>query len=600
MGVVTFEAQRAGAGTEPPGDDQDDDGREPRRRDVDRLFRAHEFPFPDELRAEVHDAAERLFGAPSEAPYRPGDRLGVYRIVRLLGAGGQAYVYEASHEQLQRRVALKVPRPEVAERIIREARLTAPLEHPHIVRVEDIAADREAPFLVMECCTGGSLDHLLERYPGGLPLADVRAIARAVLEALEFSHRRGVVHRDVKPANVLFDARGTPKLADLGIGTAGTGGPDLEHSVGLSRATLEGPMGTPLFVAPEQEDPRRLRGASIDGRADLFSFGKMLFVMLTGASPRTIRPPSRLRPGLDPAWDDLVFRLVEEARERRYASATEALAALAAIPERAPASPVAVTVTPSALPAPTEPARDPRRLAGAVFFVAALLSAAFAAYLEVQHTTLRIGPSAWLDLAPLKVGALLGGAFLLWFRRLERRAAQATSAGAALVLSALLAGWAPALYTLRVNHLLGPTPFELLSQLAAGTAAVLGAGCAVTLFPRRPTRRPPEVRVRPRRGGAVGRVVGVVGRIVGAIAGLVTALGAVALAVLGFVLVFVAASVRGCAEGLGVQVHSTPSAVDPGVAAVLLAVVASVGATFAVVMVVSLLRRLFAPPAEPD
>ncbi len=597
MGVVTIGADRTGAGTEPPGYEQDDDGREPRRRDVDRLFRAQDFPLRDELRAEVHDAAERLFGAPSEAPYRPGDRLGAYRIVRLLGAGGQAFVYEASHEQLQRRVALKVPRPEVAERIVREARLTAPLEHPHIVRVEDIAADREAPFLVMECCTGGSLDHVLERYPGGLPLTDVRAIGRAVLEALEFSHRRGVVHRDVKPANVLFDGRGTPKLADLGIGTVGTGGPDLVHSVGLSRATLDGPAGTPLFVAPEQEDPRRLRGATLDGRADLFSFGKMLFVMLTGASPRTIRPPSRLRPGLHPAWDDLVFKLVEEARERRFSSATEALAALAAIPEQAPAPLVTASPTLPAAPAPA--ARD-RDLAGRVFFAAALLSAAFAAYLEVQHTTLRLGAAAWLDLAPLKVGALLGGAFLLWFRRLERRAAQATPPGAALVLSLLLAGWAPALYALRVNHLMAPAPFELLAQLAAGTAAVLGTGCAVTLFPRPARRGPPEVRVRPRRGGPVGRVVGVLGRVLGALAGLITAVGAVALAALGFVLVFLTASVKGCAEAVGVQVHTTPSAVDPGLAAVLLAIVASVGATFAVFMVVGLLRRLFAPPAEPE
>src|SRR5690606_24111319 len=130
-----------------------------------------------------------------------------------------------------------------------------------------------------------------------------------------------------------------------------------------------------------------------------------------------------------------------------------------------------------------------------VFFVAALLSAAFAAYLEVQHTTLRMGPAAWLDLAPLKVGALLGGAFLFWFRRLERRAAQATAVGAALVLSLLLAGWAPALYGLRAGGLLEPATFELLSQLAAGTAAVFGVGCAVTLFPRPARRRPPpEVR----------------------------------------------------------------------------------------------------------
>ncbi|MCO5170937.1 MAG: serine/threonine protein kinase [Planctomycetes bacterium] len=577
---MTISADRSD--TQPPAYEPDDDGPEPRRRDVDRLLRRDDFPLPDELRSVVHDAAERLFGAPAEAPYRPGDRLGGFRISRLLGAGGQAWVYEATHEQLQRRVALKVPRPDVAERVVREARLTAPLEHPHIVRVEQIAAEGEAPFLVMECCQGGSLDHLLERFPGGLPVPDVRAIARGVLEALAFAHGRGVVHRDVKPANVLFDAGGTPKLADLGIGTISAGGPDLVHSGTLSRATLDGPMGTPLFVAPEQEDPSRLRGAAIDGRADLFSFGKTLFVMLTGASPRTIRPPSRLRPDLHPAWDDVVFRLVEEDRERRFRDAREALAALERVPDLQP---------PVAAPAAPVPAHH----AGRLFLLGALASAAFAAYLEAQHTTVRLGPEGWLELAPLKVGALLGAAFLLWFRRLERRARTATSTGAALALTALLAGWAPALYGL--SGAMSPHAFELASQAAAGVAAVLGAGCAVTLFPPR-RRHAPAVRVRARPRGPVGQAVGAVGRVLGAVAGLLTAAGAVVLAALGFVLVFLTATVKGCAEALGVQVHGAGGGVDPGAAAVVLAIVASVGATLAVFMVVGLLRRIFA--GAPD
>ncbi|MBX3468768.1 MAG: serine/threonine protein kinase [Planctomycetes bacterium] len=585
---MTIDADRPGADTHPPaygapGARSEDDGREPRRRDVDRLFQAEDFPLPAELRSVVHDAAERLFGAPAEAPYRPGDRLGPFRIVRLLGAGGQAWVYEATQEQLQRRVALKVPRPDVAERVVREARLTAPLEHPHIVRVEQVADDGEAPFLVMECCQGGSLDHLLERYPGGLPVADVRAVARGVLEALAFAHGRGVVHRDVKPGNVLFDARGTPKLADLGIGTISAGAPDLVQSGTLSRATLDGPMGTPLFVAPEQEDPSRLRGAAIDGRADLFSFGKTLFVMLTGASPRTIRPPSRLRPDLHPAWDDLVFRLVEEDRERRFRDAGEVLAALARVPDLEPPA------------APPAPAPRPAHHAGRIFLLGALASAAFAAFLEAQHTTVRLGPEAWLELAPLKVGALLGAAFLLWFRRLERRARTTTSTAAALALSALLAGWAPALYGLA-----GALPahaFELTAQVAAGCAAVLGAGCAVTLFPPR-RRHAPAVRVRARPRGPVGRALAVVGQVVGAVAGLLTAAGAMVLAALGFVLVFLTATVKGCAEALGVQVHGAGGGVDPGAAAVVLAIVASVGATLAVFMVVGLLRRIFAGPSE--
>jgi serine/threonine protein kinase len=523
-------AHRTGADTDPPAYDDHD---EPRRRDVDRLFRDRELDLPPELRAEVHDAAERLFGAPSEAPYKPGDRLGVYRVVRLLGAGGQAFVYEATHEQLARRVALKVPRPEVAERIIREARLTAPLEHPHIVRVEDIAADREAPFLVMECCTGGSLDQLLERYPNGLPLPDVRTIGKAVLEALEFAHRRGIVHRDVKPANVLFDSRGVPKLADLGIGTVATGGPDLVHSVSLSHATHDGPMGTPMFVAPEQEDPSRLRGAAIDGRADLFSFGKMLFVLLTGASPRTIRPPSRLRPGLDPAWDDLVFKLVEEARDRRPATAREALDLLAKVPE--PALP-RVRVTPQELEAvggPQLPARTARsgRAAETVFLLAALGSLAFTGFLHAEHTG---------QATALKLGAFLGGLFLLWFSKLERRAQQGTSVLAALAVAALFAGWSPVVYGLHEAQLLPWSAFHLASQIGAGATLVLGLSFPPLLQPGPVASR---VRVRPRPVGArpsVGRrVLDVIIGIISGLVSIVITTGVLIAALAGLLLVLV-------------------------------------------------------------
>jgi serine/threonine protein kinase len=117
----------------------------------------------DRLRDEARSTGERLFAASKHAPLRPGDRLGAYRVGRLLGLGGQAFVYEATHDALGRRVALKVPRPEVAERVLHERSSRPSLEHPNVVRVEDVGSaevaagdGREVPFLVMELCPAGA------------------------------------------------------------------------------------------------------------------------------------------------------------------------------------------------------------------------------------------------------------------------------------------------------------------------------------------------------------------------------------------------------------------------------------------------------------
>jgi len=528
------------AATTPPAYPDDDAADEPRRRDVERLLSADALPMSDRLREEARGTAERLFAASKHAPLRPGDRLGAYRVGRLLGLGGQAFVYEATHEALGRRVALKVPRPEVAERVLQEARLTASLEHPNVVRVEDVGSAEvaagstpgdgaEVPFLVMELCSGGSLDQLLERYPRGLPVPEVRRIATAVLEALSWAHARGVVHRDVKPANVLFDGQGTPKLADLGIGTQATAAVDLVHSVSLTNAT-DGPAGTPLYVAPEQEDPRRLSGAAVDGRADLFSFGKMLFVLLTGASPRTIRPPSRLRTELSPAWDDLVFRLVEEDRARRHASAGEVLAALRAIPDgrtaapppRPPAPPlralpVPVPASPAAptfgVAAPTVPpavvvrsrrAERHSRRSARLLSLAGLFSIGFWVWL-VAFRHGGAGPSL------VKTGALTGGLLLLWLARVGRRPdVVGPPLPVAFGLATLLAGWAPYV----ALHGAGLYSRGLLPTAGAGvlSALLLGLVARFTLFRRLPAgavepQPEVEVRVRPRERSSEPQIV---------------------------------------------------------------------------------------------
>jgi serine/threonine protein kinase len=289
---------------------------------------------PEALRSRARDLATNWVAKTENLPLAPGDHAGPYEIEGIVGSGGQAVVYSAIHRALGRRVALKFPRREVGDRIVREARLLAKLAHPSIVQVIDLSVEGPVPYLVLEFCDSWSLEERLEAVsPDGLPLEQVRAVATAVLEALAFAHENGVIHRDVKPANILFDSQNRAKVSDFGIGTIARAD-DLSHSADLSQLSLL--AGTPLYIAPEQENPALRLDGRLDGRADLFSFGKVLFQMLTGASPRTLRPASRLRKGLDPAWDEYVFKLTEERPEYRFTTARTALAALP--PLRAPRS----------------------------------------------------------------------------------------------------------------------------------------------------------------------------------------------------------------------------------------------------------------------
>ncbi len=623
-----------------------------RRRDVERLFEQTARPLSSALQEQAHEVASRVFGLGGEAlrPVRPGDSLGPYRIERLLGLGGQAYVYAARHHHLDRRVALKVPRAEVAERLLKEARLAARLEHPRIVRVEAVEeADvhgATVPYLVMELCGGGSLDELLERHPEGLPLERVREVSAAILQALGFAHRQGVVHRDVKPGNVLLDDHGQVKLADLGIGKLSADDAGLQQSIALTGVSREGVVvGTPLFMAPEQLEPARLRGASIDGRADLFSFGKLLFVMLTGATPSTIRPPSRLRPGLDPAWDDLVFGLVEEDRERRFADADAVLAALAAVPEPRPAPPVEVVVTPRAatseapaLPAPPARADPPPavrirprggRLARGAFLLLALLSGGLSGFLIYRGTQLAdvanvVHQHAWwcsfrmtgralaFEWGLLAAGALIGGLLVSWFRRAVGRAGRDPGLIGALALGLPFVAWPAALFAGRAGLV---RPLEEAVSVTVSHAefmALVVASGALSLFlgpvvawalgrprhapsepePAAPTRPEPTVRARPRRRRRAGGG-GVVLRILGVITGLLTLSGALLLAVAGVVLLIVAASFRGCAQAMGASVPG--GVVDPAAATLWSAGVGG-GVVLGLVLVVACLVGLFRRP----
>jgi serine/threonine-protein kinase len=265
----------------------------------------------------------------------PGSIVGRYVVFDVLGEGGQATVVRA-RQPFQHEVALKVPHKDVAARLLREARLLAGLEHPNIVTVHAVEVAGPVPHLAMELLRGSLADRLrlfAARGQRGFPVHAVYGLASAVIHALEHVHARGIVHRDLKPANILFDARGTPKVADFGIGTLSiaTAHGDAPLAQSVARSAAEGTTrfaGTPLYMAPEQENPALAESGRIDGRADLFALGRVIYEALTFRSPHTVRPVSRER-SVSSAWDEFIFRLVEDRPEDRFPDAAGARKALA-------------------------------------------------------------------------------------------------------------------------------------------------------------------------------------------------------------------------------------------------------------------------------
>src|SRR5215467_680219 len=203
-----------------------------------------------------------------------------YRIERELGAGGMATVYLAQDVKHQRRVAIKVLRPELAaaigaDRFLREITTTASLRHPHILPLYDSGAAGETLFYVMPFVDGESLRGRLGREKQ-LPLDDALQIAREVADALSYAHARGVVHRDIKPENIMLEA-GHAVVTDFGIAKAvsGAGGETLTQT-GMA-------IGTPSYMSPEQA----AGDGELDGRSDLYALGCVLYEMLAGQPPFT-------------------------------------------------------------------------------------------------------------------------------------------------------------------------------------------------------------------------------------------------------------------------------------------------------------------------
>ncbi len=267
-----------------------------------------------------------------------GKSLGRYRIIDRLGQGGMGIVYRALDERLEREVAIKVLRPEVLgaaaarQRFRQEARALSRLNHPGIATLFDFDAQDGIDFLVLEFVPGETLGSLIEHGP--LPEARARVIGLGVAEALEAAHELDVVHRDLKPGNVMITPRGRVKVLDFGLARVSQG----EAGASWTQSASGTLVGTLPYMAPEQ-----VADGPIDARTDLYALGAVLYEMIAGApavsadSPAGLvyriahespRPLAELKPGVSPEMSQLVTRCLDKDPEHRFASATALARAL--------------------------------------------------------------------------------------------------------------------------------------------------------------------------------------------------------------------------------------------------------------------------------
>ena len=292
------------------------------------LPHAHEtLPYPPPS-GEKHPATP-----PQAAPhFPPGSAFGKrYRIIEEVGSGGMGRVYKAEDKELGTTVALKMIRPELAadpdiiDRFKKEIILARSISHENVVRIHDLGEVGRIKYVSMDFIKGEDLKSLI-RLSGALSVDTALKIALQVGEALRAAHRKDIVHQDLKPQNIMIDPSGRVLVTDFGLATLRSAGESGEPT---------GIIGTPLYFSPEQA-----RGAPADPRSDIYSFGVVLYEMLTGREPfqaatahelarkhlaETPAPPSRLNPSVPVALEKIVLKCLAKNREDRYQSFEEVL-----------------------------------------------------------------------------------------------------------------------------------------------------------------------------------------------------------------------------------------------------------------------------------
>lgn len=264
--------------------------------------------------------------------------VGRYHIQARLGEGAMANVYRAYDPQIQRTLAIKVLKreycrnPQFADRFLREARAAGALSHPNIVTIYDVGEIEGFPYIAMELLDGEPLDKVAARR-GQFPAEEVLKIGRQLADALRYAHDQGVVHRDVKPSNIMLGADGSVKILDFGIARVEQD----NAAAGSVRTQVGQVLGTPRYMSPEQA-----LGQELDGRSDLFSVGAVLYELLTarpaftGASAATLAlqitqqppPPIDVKPECPKGLRFIVEKLLEKRPQKRFQSGAKLLEAI--------------------------------------------------------------------------------------------------------------------------------------------------------------------------------------------------------------------------------------------------------------------------------